>query len=265
MKKIKISELPLFSSLRGLYTIGTDSNNRSVKVSLEFIEQQTTEAVSNANAATQAAITAKDNADTAASQAQEATRLATAAKEAAVLAAQEATTAKENAEIATRNAEVATSAAASATQNAAEATQTAQNATENANIATQAAEGATAAAQYAAERVIALIGQLVPTALAVEFLPRLTLGNVQPVYIEVTLTPSNAMKNIIFISDGKAVTVSPDGRLSIVGKGRSTIQVIPTLNTAIAKVIQIEVGEPTARLHTRSSLRLTSVGAFRLN
>ena len=230
MKKIKISELPLFSSLRGLYTIGTDSENRSVKVSLEFIEQQTTEAVSNANAATQAAITAKNNAETA-----------------------------------TSNAQAATSAAATATQNAVNATQAAQTATENANAATQAAEGATAAAQYAAERVIALIGQLVPTALVVEYLPRLTLGNVQPVYIEATLTPSNAMKNIIFISDGKAVTVSPDGRLSIVGKGRSTIQVIPTINTALAKVIQIEVGEPTARLHTRSSLRLTSARAFRLN
>ena len=227
MKKIKISELPLFSSLRGLYTIGTDSENRSVKVSLEFIEQQTTEAVSNANAATQAAITAKNNAETA-----------------------------------TSNAQAATSAAATATQNAVNATQAAQTATENANAATQAAEGATAAAQYAAERVIALIGQLVPTALVVEYLPRLTLGNVQPVYIEATLTPSNAMKNIIFISDGKAVTVSPDGRLSIVGKGRSTIQVIPTINTALAKVIQIEVGEPTARLHTRSSLRLTSARAF---
>jgi len=265
MKKIKISELPLFSSLRGLYTIGTDSDNRSVKVSLEFIEQQTTEAVSNANAATQAAITAKNNGDTATSQAQEATQLATAAKEAAAAAAQEATTAKENAETATRNAQSATSAAASATQSAVNATEAAQAATQNAEIATQAAEGATAAAQYAAERVIALIGQLVPTSLAVEYMPRLTLGNVQPVYIKTTLTPSNAMKNIIFISDGKAVMVSPDGRLSIVGKGRSTVQVIPTINTALAKVIQIEVGEPTARLHTRSSLRLTSAGAFRLN
>ena len=35
MKTIKISELPLYQSLKGLFTIGTDSNNRSVKVPLE--------------------------------------------------------------------------------------------------------------------------------------------------------------------------------------------------------------------------------------
>src|SRR5574344_871463 len=32
MRKIKISELPLYSSLVGLFTIGTDNQNRSVKV-----------------------------------------------------------------------------------------------------------------------------------------------------------------------------------------------------------------------------------------
>ena len=37
MKKIKISQLPLYSTLKGLFTIGTDANNRSVRVSLEFI------------------------------------------------------------------------------------------------------------------------------------------------------------------------------------------------------------------------------------
>lgn len=38
MKKIKISELPLYQSLKGLFVMGTDVNNRSVKVNLEFIE-----------------------------------------------------------------------------------------------------------------------------------------------------------------------------------------------------------------------------------
>ena len=32
MKKLKISELPLVSSLKGLFTIGVDNQNRSVKV-----------------------------------------------------------------------------------------------------------------------------------------------------------------------------------------------------------------------------------------
>lgn len=42
MKKIKISELPLYQSLKGLFVMGTDVNNRSVKVNLEFIESETT-------------------------------------------------------------------------------------------------------------------------------------------------------------------------------------------------------------------------------
>ena len=47
MKKIKISELPLCSTLKGLFTIGTDSQNRSVKVSLQFVEDKTNTAVAN--------------------------------------------------------------------------------------------------------------------------------------------------------------------------------------------------------------------------
>lgn len=39
MRKIKLSELPIYKSLKGLYTLGTDENNRSVRVSLEFIEE----------------------------------------------------------------------------------------------------------------------------------------------------------------------------------------------------------------------------------
>ena len=37
MKKIKISELPLYTSVDGLYTIGADNQNQSVKVPLDFV------------------------------------------------------------------------------------------------------------------------------------------------------------------------------------------------------------------------------------
>ena len=40
MKKVKISELPSCESIDGLYTIGTDENNRSVKVSLDFVKDR---------------------------------------------------------------------------------------------------------------------------------------------------------------------------------------------------------------------------------
>ena len=40
MKKIKISELPDAVGIEGLYTIGTDKENRSVKVSLELLKNE---------------------------------------------------------------------------------------------------------------------------------------------------------------------------------------------------------------------------------
>lgn len=38
IKKIKISKLPLVSSFTGLFTIGVDKDNKSVKIGLEFIK-----------------------------------------------------------------------------------------------------------------------------------------------------------------------------------------------------------------------------------
>ncbi|SEF86080.1 phage tail tape measure protein [Parabacteroides chinchillae] len=71
-KKKKISELPLVGSLVGLYTIGVDAANKSVKVSLEWLKTATdniTTAISNATKATDAANTAAGRADKAAEDA----------------------------------------------------------------------------------------------------------------------------------------------------------------------------------------------------
>lgn len=265
MKKIKISELPLYNSLKGLFTIGTDKDNRSVKVSLEFIEDQTEEAVSEADAATKAAIKAKQEADTASQNANDATAAANQAAEQAETATREAGAATNNAIEATAAAQNAKKYADEATTKAKEATQLANQATENTNDAITAAEKATNAAVNATDKATKFIERLVPTSLTVKPIPRITIGNENRFRIETLLTPENVVKNIIFISDNKAVAVSPDGQITVVGAGRSTVQVIPTLNTALAQVIQVEVGEPTARLNTRSSLRLTSAGTFRLN
>ena len=265
MKKIKISELPLYNSLKGLFTIGTDKDNRSVKVSLEFIEDQTEDAVSKADAATKAAIKAKQEADTASQNANDATAAANQAAEQAETATREAGAATNNAIRATAAAQNAKKYANEATVKAKEATLSANQATENANEAITAAEKATNAAVYATDKATKFIGRLVPTSLTVKPIPRITIGNENRFRIETLLTPENVAKNLIFISDNKAVAVSPDGQITIVGAGRSSVQVIPTLNTALAQVIQVEVGEPTARLNTRSSLRLTSAGAFRMN
>lgn len=238
MKKIKISELPLYSTLKGLFTIGTDANNNSVKVSLEFVEQETTQAVNKANAAT----TAANN------------------------AASAATTAKNNAVTATTNANNATEAAKAATSEAKTATTNADKATQAAQEATQEAEEATAAANNTTTQILAAFGGLVPFTMEVECMERITLGNLLPKAFNVTLTPAGTLKNVIYLSDNKAVTVAPDGRIQVIAKGRSTVHVIPTLNTALAKTVQIEVTAPTLRMvNTRKQLRFTQSGALRLN
>lgn len=234
MKKIKISELPLYQSLKGLFVMGTDVNNRSVKVNLEFIESETTKAVKDADTATAAAKAASD-------------------------AAQSALSAKTQADEATKAAQDATEAAQAAKTAADEATTLTK-------AATEASEKATAAAKSATDKVLDTLGKIVPTGLSVESVPRLTLGNINPVYLKAVLSPDTALKNLIYISDNRAVEVGLDGRISILNKGVSRVHIIPTCNTALARTVLIEVGEPTLRLvTTRRQMRFTQSGALRMN
>lgn len=265
MKKIKISELPLYQSLKGLFVMGTDVNNRSVKVNLEFIETETTEAVKQAQAAVSAAEKATGLANNAAQAADTAATQAQAAKTQAQNAAKTASDAATTAGNAAGQAQAATNTANAAAQAAQKAKQDADAATKAAQEATEAADEATEAAEKATEKVLDTLGILVPTGLKAECLSRLTIGNVEPIYIKTELTPETAMKNLIFISTGDAVEVGQDGRLTPFRKGYSHVHVIPTCNTALAQSFLIEVGEPTVRLVRSNAIRFTQSGAFRMN
>lgn len=264
MKKIKISELPLYQSLKGLFVMGTDVNNRSVKVNLEFIESETTKAVKDADTATAAAAKAAGLAD-------EATKTANAAAQRADTAqAAKAAKAASDAAQSALSAKTQADDAAKAAQDAAEAAQAAKTAADEATTltkaATEASEKATAAAKSATDKVLDTLGKIVPTGLFVESVPRLTLGNVNPVYLKAVLSPDTALKNLIYISDNRAVEVGLDGRISILNKGVSRVHIIPTCNTALARTVLIEVGEPTLRLvTTRRQMRFTQSGALRMN
>ena len=220
MIKKKISELPECTSFKGLWTIGVDIFNKSVKVSLEYIQSVV-----------------------------------------------------EGMKSATKNATDATSAANSAAQTADNAAQRAQAATTAANTATTNANNATAAAIEAkedCEEVIAAAAELeplnlVPTAMTVEYPSRLLVGNMAENFIRATLAPASVKPNVLFLGDDKAVSVTPDGRITILAAGISIIHVIPTCNVALYKTIQIKVSEPTVRLVTLSSIRLTANGNFRFN
>lgn len=217
MIKKKISELPECTSFKGLWTIGVDIFNKSVKVSLEYIQS----VVEGMKAAT------KD----------------------------------------------ATDAASKSAQSAINAAQKAQEATTAANTATTNASNATAAAIEAkedCEEVIAAAAELeplnlVPTAMTVEYPSRLLVGNMAENFIRATLAPASVKPNVLFLGDDKAVSVTPDGRITILAAGISIIHVIPTCNVALYKTIQIKVSKPTVRLVTLSSIRLTANGNFRFN
>ena len=106
---------------------------------------------------------------------------------------------------------------------------------------------------------------LVPTAMTVEYPSRLLVGNMAEKFIRATLTPASVKPNVLFLGDDKAVSVTPDGRITILAAGISIIHVIPTCNVALYKTIQIKVSKPTVRLGTLSSIRLTANGNFRFN
>ena len=218
--KKKISELPLCETFTGLFTIGVDALNRSVKVSLEFIantvnslKQSVQTVISNANSATSAANTAAGNANTAASA-----------------AANAANTAKEGCENATEEAN-------QATEDCREIIETASN--------------------------LEALG-LFPTSMELSYPAHLTTGN-KTAKINAVLLPERVHQNVLCLGDDKAVSVTPDGYITVLGAGTSVIHVIPTCNMALFRTIQIKVTAPTIRLATRTSMRLTANGNIRLN
>jgi hypothetical protein len=259
INKKKISELPLTQTLVGLYTIGVDALNRSVKVSLEFLK------------------TAADSATSAATAAQQATAAATAATTAANTATSNANSATTNANNATTAANTAAGKATTEAGKATTAATAANNAADNANTkaaladtkaeeaeaATEATQQATAAAEQVTAEMQSLIGTISPTGIDVEYPAVITFRNNVPEKIGYTLTPSVSRRNVLFLGDNNAVKVLPDGTFIVNKPGVSTIHVIPTENTTIYKTIQITVVEPSLR-KVGSVLRLMGNGSLRL-
>ena len=273
VKKIKISALPLADTLVGLYTIGVNALNKSVKVSLEFLKT----AADKANDAATAANKAKTAAETATEAAKTATKNANTATEAANTAAKNATDKATAADTAAKNANTkadaadkaagaATTAANTANSKAALADQKATAADNAANLAGETAEEARATIVRLEELEESLVGQykMIPTGMNLDYPPRITFRNTVPRRITYELLPTNTGRNVLFLGDDNAVSVQPDGSLTGNRTGISKIHVIPTENTSIYRTIQITVAEPELRRVKSNSLRLMGNGSFRL-
>ena len=221
--KRRISELPICETFKGLFTIGVDALNHSVKVSLEFIDKTVSTLKSSVETAIKNAETATLSANTAAG----------------------------NANTATSNANAATNATLKATEDCTAATGAANEATEECREIIETASNLEALGLF-------------PTSMTLSYPAKLTRNN-KVARINAVLHPDRVYQNVIFLGDNKAVSVTPDGLLQVIGKGVSVIHVIPACNVALYRTIQIEVIEPTIRLVTRQSIRFTSNGKFRLN
>lgn len=273
IKKKKISEFPLAKTLIGLFSIGVDSENKSVKVSLEFLKTS----ADNADDAAKSANTATTKANEATALAKKATASANTAASNASSAAKDA----ENATISANNAAVnantkadaADRAASSANQAAVVANAQASNAGDKADKAENAANETTKTNEVALATIArleeleeSLVGQykMIPTAMALTYPKVITLRNPSALRIAYELFPSNTGRNVLFLSDDNAISVLPNGGIIVRRAGVSKVHAIPTENTEIYQTVEIKVVEPYMRKAASSAIRLTGSGNIRL-
>lgn len=101
-------------------------------------------------------------------------------------------------------------------------------------------------------------GRVIPLVVNVTPPRKITLGNAVTQYIKAELLPSFAVQNVLFLGDGKAVDVEPDGAVTVLGLGKSRVHVIPTENTALHKTVEIEVVRPSFVKESAGGLLLTA-------
>lgn len=162
---------------------------------------------------------------------------------------------------AAKSANNAASSANTATSNANKATEAAKTATNNANEATGDARVVIARLEELVESLISKY-KLIPTSMKLNYPKKVTYRNTQPFKVEVELLPVDTGRNVLFLGDDRAVSITPDGVFMINGVGMSKIHVIPTENTGIYQTIQIEVQEPGIRLTSGNGMRLSGSGGI---
>lgn len=248
-------------------------------------------AADNANAAQKTAETAAQEAAEAKQAADKATAAANKAKADADKAAQAATSAAGDATANAQEARTAAHAATAAIKTVGQVTDDARSIAERAeaaaaaaNAAKTAADKATAAAIAAAQRaeaatqateqqravLYALIDRAqhvtagVPTGMEVEAPATVTMGNPVKQYVRGRVLPTSALQNVLYLADGKAVDVLPDGEIVPQAIGTSRVHVIPTDGTRFYKTIQVETVAPRIRTTAAGTMRLDKQGNIRL-
>lgn len=227
-------------------------------------------AADNANAAQKTAETAAQEAAEAKQAADKATAAANKAKADADKAAQAATSAAGDATANAQEARTAAHAATAAIKTVGQVTDDARSIAERAEAAAQRAEAATQATEQQRAVLYALIDRAqhvtagVPTGMEVEAPATVTMGNPVKQYVRGRVLPTSALQNVLYLADGKAVDVLPDGEIVPQAIGTSRVHVIPTDGTRLYKTIQVETVAPRIRTTAAGTMRLDKQGNIRL-
>lgn len=105
-------------------------------------------------------------------------------------------------------------------------------------------------------------GRVIPLVMTIEPPRRITYGNPVKQYIKASLLPQFAVQNVLWLSDGKAVDVEPDGEVVVLGLGKSRVHVIPTENTALHQTVTVEVVRPSLIKSGYASLLLAGANVL---
>lgn len=220
-------------------------------------------AADNANAAQKTAETAAQEAAEAKQAADKATAAANRAKQEADEAAKAATSAAGDATANAQEARTAAHAATAAIKTVGQVTDDARSIAERAEAATQATEQQRAVLEALIDRAQHVTAG-VPTGMEVEAPATVTMGNPVKQYVRGRVLPTSALQNVLYLADGKAVDVLPDGEIVPQAIGTSRVHVIPTDDTRFYKTIQVEMVAPRIRTTAAGTMRLDKQGNIRL-
>lgn len=185
---------------------------------------------------------------------------------------QPATEAAKRADAATAAANTAAKSANTAAQSATQASASATSAAQAANTATSESIQATTDSREATAECREIIDTasnlealgLFPMGMTLDYPTSIVYDPKYVGYIRARLLPERVYQNIIYLSDNRAVSVAPDGRITVIAAGESVVHVIPTCNAALYRSVLIRVLNPALRLVKSNSLRFTSSGTLRL-
>lgn len=138
-----------------------------------------------------------------------------------------------------------------------------------ADAARQSAEVAAQKAEATRALVEELVGVLSsqnlykPIQLAVKTPTEITLTNLAQPQIEAHILPKFGLGGVLFISDNKALEITPDGKITPLAVGVSRVNVVATGNTSLYKQLLIAVVPPRIRM-AGDKIRLDGNGNIRL-